>query len=262
MVSRTVNLQPLLAALTAAGVPVNLQVESQANPALLVGISQGGLQAQVKAVAGTSFDKAVMIRFAGPQAITTSGALSVITTDPSRVKLAAIDNVSGLETDLNSNPDGAGLESLLTHPLGSASTDFKQEASTFELQTVQHVGTTGIDPRKPDPGLADTAYGNGVVNAPAAAATLASVTPGTAGNWQLKISLGIFGGNSGTDAANLNLQKDATILTVLANPINGTQDLGPFRHTLTAVNVIKLVVVRNATVGSNYSATIAATRTG
>lgn len=126
MVSKSVNLSPLLAALTAAGVPVNLQVESQANPNLLVGVKQGANQAQV----------------------TSLGFLKVALGAGSTVNLQAADTNTGALTNLNAISQGVNLETLEVTPYGTLGFQFAQDSPSGELQTVQHVGTTGIDPRK------------------------------------------------------------------------------------------------------------------
>src|SRR2546425_5064183 len=139
-----------MVALTAAGVPVNLRVESQANPNLLIGIAQGASQAAVipgNTGFGLTAPKLRVGWDAAQQVTIASLPLSISPAAGSRFPIQAVDTVA---TDLNSISQGVGLESLLTAPTGNQSQLLQQEPTTFELQTVQHLGTTGLDPRKVD----------------------------------------------------------------------------------------------------------------
>lgn len=100
--------------------------------------------------------------------------------------------------------------------------------------------------------------------APGAGATVATVTPGTAGLWEVYGTISVAGTTVGTaDSANMRLRQTAT--TVLANiPLTvqattGTDEsavYGPVILNLSAVDTVNIIAVGAATAGSIYQAMI------
>lgn len=263
MVSRSANLQPLLAALTAAGVPVNLQVESQANPNLLVGIRQGANQALVKTTLPGGLDAGVVVRLPSGQSITIAGTLpNTQLNDPSPVRIRGVDVTTGLVTEALTDTPSAGLTALLVEPIGSTAMRLQQEATTNELQVVQHLGTTGIDPRKPDPGLQDSARNGGSFTSPGANVNLLTLTPGTAGHWQVYFYAGVQGTVAVADADNVLINKNNSFIFRLGNPTGPPVRYGPYRFNLAATDELEMKTNVAGTVGSKYLIGIHALRTG
>ena len=107
--------------------------------------------------------------------------------------------------------------------------------------------------------------------APAAGATVATVTPGTAGLWEVSGTVSI-GGNTVTAADTNNMQLRQTSTVVLtAIPIGvatGTAaasanvPFGPVVLNLTAANTVNVIAVGNATASSIYGAQIICRRIG
>jgi hypothetical protein len=111
-----------------------------------------------------------------------------------------------------------------------------------------------------------TAQVGAVVSAPAASATVASVTPGTAGLWEIQGTVSIAGTTvAAADSNNMRLRQAGT--NVLANiPIgvqsttgaNGVAQFGPLVLNLSAVDTVNIIAVGNATASSVYGAQIVA----
>jgi hypothetical protein len=124
----------LLSALTAAGVPVNLQAESVLNPNLLVGIAQGANQAIVRLNSLSPTFPALAVTLSQLASVTVNNTPLPITQATQEADLFAADSSTTLETKVNAFNDGANLESLLVHPVGSQHLDLKQRAVTAELE--------------------------------------------------------------------------------------------------------------------------------
>ena len=179
MPSRSRNLQPLLAALTSAGVPVNLN--SIAN-------SSGANTLEVTVNAQSS---------------------------------GALRRVGGVNF--------GGVTAPYSLIIGNQTAQVAQEPTTSELQIVQHVGSTGIDPRKTDPGTADSLDGSAKVTGPGAGATiLAGPTPGT-GHYEVYVWAGVFGTFTTADVGNMFLDKTGTTQGGIANPTGAVMQFGPWR---------------------------------
>jgi len=256
VVSRSFHSQELLRALTAAGVKVDLRVESQANPNLLVGIAQGALQADVTAGQPQAGYKGLNVRFGTDNALTATLAIG------SETNVDADNDVTFIPGHLTAHDLGGSVLSLNTTLRGSQNTIAAQEATSNELQVVQHVGTTGIDPRKVDPGLADSSVGGGSFTSPGAAQNLVSLTPGVAGKYQVLMSAGVQGTVTVNDEDNILFYIDANFQFRLPNTTGSVNQFGPFRITLTATNALKLNTSVAGTVGAKYLIGLIATRTG
>lgn len=116
-------------------------------------------------------------------------------------------------------------------------------------------------------GMADSIAGGGNVAAPAAAATIATITPGVAGSYLVHVTVGVSGTAAAGDFANMNLNKNAALISLLANPMglattqSPTTRLGPYRVTVTAAtDTINVTAIAAASAGTQYAASIIATR--
>jgi len=247
-----VHISRLLQALDAAGVKVNLQVESAANPALLVGISQGGLQALVSPIAPAPSNNKLAVAWAT--------AAKVGITAGTVIGISAADSVTPFpQTNLTGLTVPIG-EALLTAPLGSAGTQLAQEGVSNELQVVLHKATTGIDPRKISPGIPQTQIATGAQPAPVASTTIATMTPGVAGTWQVYITIGLAGAFvSPNDANNFMYFKNAVLRGFLMAGVESGIVFGPFCESFVSTDTISIKNSNAGTAGSLYSATILAT---
>lgn len=106
--------------------------------------------------------------------------------------------------------------------------------------------------------------------APAAAATVATVTPGTAGLWEITGTVAISGTTVAAADSN-NMRLSAAGSTVLANiPIGvqattgspGSYPFGPVVVNLAAPDTVTVTAVSNATASSVYAASIVARLVG
>jgi hypothetical protein len=106
--------------------------------------------------------------------------------------------------------------------------------------------------------------------APAAAAVVATVTPGTAGLWEVTGTLAITGTTVATvDSNNMGVyQTAAAKLLNVPLPVNSTTGspavaaFGPIVLNLSAVDTVNVKAIANATGSSIYSASIVARRVG
>jgi hypothetical protein len=120
-------------------------------------------------------------------------------------------------------------------------------------------------------GVADTLSAFGTVIAPAAGATIATLTPGVAGAYQVAVSAEAFGaGLVAGDVANMQLVKiSGATTTVLGRLIYGSSAAAApsvavapaaFRVALGAADTLAVQAVGIGTAGVTYTATIQATR--
>jgi hypothetical protein len=147
-------------------------------------------------------------------------------------------------------------------PLGSQATAFAQNLFSGEGLVELTTSSVKYDARKTDPGIADTVAGGNSVASPGATVDIISVTPGVIGNYQIQIVAGVLGTVAAIDVGNLNLLKNLSTVTRLANPNNGMTSFGPFRLALIAADILRVRTINASTAGSQYAATISATRTG
>jgi hypothetical protein len=122
------------------------------------------------------------------------------------------------------------------------------------------VAITGVEPYRDSQA---TAQVGGSVSAPGAGATIATVTPGVAGLYEITGTVAISGTTAAAaDANNMRLRQNSTSL--LANiPIGlattgnlGAVPFGPVLAQLAAADTVNVVAVGAATAGSVYGAQI------
>lgn len=107
-------------------------------------------------------------------------------------------------------------------------------------------------------------------SAPAAAAVVATITPGTAGNWEISGYVTVTGTTvAATDTNNMALNKTSTaILSPIPMLITGTTGSTVFWPipvtvaTLTGADTVNVTAIANATASSVYQACIVARRVG
>lgn len=109
-----------------------------------------------------------------------------------------------------------------------------------------------------------TAQVSAAVAAPTAGTDVATVTPGTAGLWEITGSVSIAGTTVGaTDSNNMNLKQTATT-KYTAIPIgvqsttgsNGAVPFGPLTLNLSATDTVHVTAIASATGSSIYAAQI------
>lgn len=106
--------------------------------------------------------------------------------------------------------------------------------------------------------------------APAAGAVVATVTPGTAGKWEVSVILAITGTTVATvDSNNFAINQTSTaVISPVAFPVNGTTGspneviVPPVVLNLSAADTVNVTAIANATASSVYSATIVCRRVG
>ena len=115
-----------------------------------------------------------------------------------------------------------------------------------------------------------TVNAGGTSAAPGVAGSVATVTPGTAGLWEIYGNLSIIGTTvSLQDSNNMSLAQNGTLRTSpLVFPVTSTTGstgivaIPPTILNLGASDVVAVTVIRAATAGSVYSANLVARRVG
>jgi len=231
--------------------------------------SQGAAFAQR---AGTN-DIMAQLRTAGVEydarqirALTTADAVS-----------AAGSNGFALNQDVNNNlqtslftPAGAAYDARQIRALTSAdAVDVSDRAARAvgKIDPASRAGIqfpqgTDIDPRKSDPGTADTLFIHGFQTAPGAGATITTITPGVVGNYQVYVTISITGKVGLVDSSNCQLFKNAVLKLTLATGLDRAVQLGPFRMALIATDTISVRTFNAGSANAIYGANIAVTQTG
>jgi hypothetical protein len=115
-----------------------------------------------------------------------------------------------------------------------------------------------------------TAQVSGSVTTPAAGATIATVTPGTAGLWEVLVTASVLGTTvAAADSNNMQLMQTTTSrLNPMALTVPGTTG-APFQSSyppvvmnLSAVDTVNVKAIALATTGAVYAATIVCRRVG
>lgn len=123
------------------------------------------------------------------------------------------------------------------------------------------VAIAGVEPYRDSQA---TAHAAATATSPGALGTVATVTPGAAGLWEITGTVSISGTTVATAETN-NVQLRATTTAILTNiPIGvqsttgapGAVPFGPVLVTLTAANTVNVVSVGAATTGAIYGASI------
>lgn len=123
------------------------------------------------------------------------------------------------------------------------------------------IAITGVEPYRDSQVTAHVASS---AAAPGALGTVATVTPGTAGLWEISGTISISGTTVAAAETN-NMQLRATTTAILTNiPIGvnsttgapGAVPFGPVIVSLTAANTVNVVAVGAATASSIYGASI------
>lgn len=128
---------------------------------------------------------------------------------------------------------------------------------------------------QPSPGVAITGvepYRDGTITAqigakaaaPGAAGSVASVTPGTAGIWEISGTVAVSGTTVATaDSNNMALNKTSTaLLALIPYAVNGTTGapgvgtFGPVLSSLSATDTVNVTAIGASTASSIYSASI------
>lgn len=115
-----------------------------------------------------------------------------------------------------------------------------------------------------------TAQAGGKATAPTAGTVVATVTPGTAGKWEVSVILAVTGTTVATvDSNNFAVNQTSTaVISPVASPVNGTTGspneviVPPVVLNLSAVDTVNVTAIANATASSIYSATIVCRRVG
>jgi hypothetical protein len=115
-----------------------------------------------------------------------------------------------------------------------------------------------------------TAQAGGKQTSPTAGTVIATVTPGTAGKWEIWVNLAITGTTTAAaDSNNFALNQTATpLLSPISFPVNGTTgapnevNLPPIIANLSGVDTVNVTAVANATASAVYSANIVCRRVG
>lgn len=131
------------------------------------------------------------------------------------------------------------------------------------FQPTPGVAITGVEPYRD---TQVTAHAAASAAAPGALGTVATVTPGTAGLWEISGTVSISGTTVAANETN-NMQLRVTTTAVLTNipiAVNGVTGapgavpFGPVVVSLTAANTVNVVAVAAATASSIYGAQIVA----
>lgn len=108
----------------------------------------------------------------------------------------------------------------------------------------------------------DTAAAGGTATTPAAGAAIATIASGSlpAGIYEVRVTL-VMSGTAETKPANAQIQKGATVLTLIPSPGSGVIPATVLRRvTLDGATALTVNAATTATTGAIYTATIAATR--
>ncbi len=259
MVSRTVNLQPLVTALTAAGVPLNVTAETDVDGNNLLDV-----RAYIKALktpwATTvsnigSVNEGVQI---GGNTGSQFGPYRAANLMENDLAPAAGGNSLGTAAIMFgvSDTDKTSFVKPLVDQIGSTPNGYL----LAQLETGQGVK---YDARQTNPGLSDTIGSSTEVTTPAALQQITVVTPGVAGDYTVLVAAGVQGTTGIIDTANIRLRKNTSVQFALANPTGNVQQFGPFRFGgLTSTDTLNLQSIAAGTVGSQYVSGIYATRLG
>jgi hypothetical protein len=115
-----------------------------------------------------------------------------------------------------------------------------------------------------------TVQGGSTASAPSAGGTVVSITPGTAGLWEVTATLGISGTTTvAADSNNMALYQTATarlspipFALIGLTGAAGTVTVPPVTLNLSASDTVKVQAVGNATGSSVYAASLVARRVG
>lgn len=115
-----------------------------------------------------------------------------------------------------------------------------------------------------------TAQVGAKATAPTAGTVVATVTPGTAGKWEVNVILAITGTTTAAaDSNNFAInQTAAAVMSPVPFPVNGTAGspneviVPPIVLNLSAVDTVNVTAIANATASSVYSAAIVCRRVG
>jgi hypothetical protein len=115
-----------------------------------------------------------------------------------------------------------------------------------------------------------TVQGGSTASAPSAGGTVVSITPGTAGLWEVTATLAISGTTTvAADSNNMALYQTATaklspipFALISTTGAAGSVTVPPVVLNLSAVDTVKVQAVGNATASSVYAASVVARRVG
>jgi len=193
------------------------------------------------------------------QALTTAGVPVSLTSHPSfggvnalDVALYAFNPTTGTFQTVN-QPTVAGNQGLDVVPYGSTGSPLVQDNVFKDLYINYRVGGTVTELRQTGEGLSDTVQAGSRVVAPAAGATIVTITPGVAGTYIVRPNGGVHGGTNTPDAGNTNLNKNAVLIAALPNGADSTDPLGQFRVTVTSADTLNITAILAGSAAGIYT---------
>lgn len=177
-----------------------------------------------------------------------------------------------MPTNTNFNPQGSPVPGGYAQPSPGVTEQIETPAdpSGNAFATVLPASGTAILENDPLRDTLATAQVMHTASAPAAAAVVATVTPGTAGVWEISGYVTVTGTTvAATDTNNMALNKTSTaILSPIPMLITGTTGSTVFwpipttTASLTGADTVNVTAIANSTASSVYQACIVCRRVG